>query len=72
MLFFKNLCVLNLDFSAVLLMKFVPLQKEENVLAQEAVLEALLSSESQHEEWMWDKENQTGGVRHFDSLSTEK
>lgn len=46
-------------------MKFVPLQKEENVLAQEAVLDALLNSESLDEQWMWDKENQTGGVCHF-------
>lgn len=53
-------------------MTFLPLQKEENVLAQEAVLDALLSSESQYEQWMRGKENQTGGVNHFDSLSFEK
>lgn len=47
------------------MMTFLPRQKEENVLAQEAVLDALLRSESQREQWMWDKENQTGGVCHF-------
>lgn len=54
------------------MMTFLPPQKEENVLVQEAVLDALLRSESQHEEWMWDKENQTGGVCHFDFLYSEK
>lgn len=43
-------------------MKFLPLQKEENVLAQEDVLDALLSSKSKHEQWIWDKKNQTEGV----------
>lgn len=39
-------------------------QKEENVLAQEAVLEALLRSEEQHSQWpLWDKEDQQGVVR---------
>lgn len=47
------------------MMKFLARQKEENVLAQEAVLDALLRSESQREQWMWDKENRTAGVCHF-------
>lgn len=38
------------------------LQTEENVLAQEAVLDALLNSESQHQQWMWDEEIRAGGV----------
>ncbi|CAG13016.1 unnamed protein product, partial [Tetraodon nigroviridis] len=47
-------------------------EKEENVLAQEAVLDALLRSESQREQWMWDKDNQTGGVCRYDSLFVQK
>lgn len=65
--------MLNLKSAAVLeVMKLLPLQKEENVLAQEAVLDALLRSESQREQWMWDKDNQTGGVCRYDSLFVQK
>nr|XP_046228181.1 uncharacterized protein LOC124050094 [Scatophagus argus] len=34
------------------------LEKEEKVLAQEAVLDALLRSEDQHNQWLWDSEDQ--------------
>lgn len=41
-----------------------PPQKEENVLAQEAVLDALLRSEEMHHQWPpWDGEDQLGAVR---------
>lgn len=38
------------------------LQREENVLAQEAVLDALLRSEEQENPWRWGSEGQLGAV----------
>lgn len=37
-------------------------QREENVLAQEAVLDALLRSEEQGNPWRWGSESQLGAV----------
>lgn len=37
-------------------------QREENVLAQEAVLDALLRSEEQENPWRWGSEGQLGAV----------
>lgn len=43
---------------------FVALQKEEHVLAQEAVLDALLRCEEQNNQWPpWDREDQLSVVR---------
>eukprot|EP00066_Takifugu_rubripes_P027500 XP_011616766.1 PREDICTED: uncharacterized protein LOC101074536 isoform X1 [Takifugu rubripes] len=38
------------------------LEKEENILAQEAVLDAMLSSENQQQQWLWDEENWAEGM----------
>lgn len=47
----------------ILLVKCLFLQEEENVLAQEAVLEALLRSDHRHSHWpVWDSEEQLGMV----------
>lgn len=40
----------------------ISVQKEESVLAQEAMLDALLRSEEQHNPWRWGSEGQHGGV----------
>lgn len=53
--------------------KCLTLQKEENVLAQEAVLDALLRSEDRYSRWpLWDSEDQLGAVREANCKSNQR
>lgn len=50
----------------------VLVQREENVLAQEAVLDALLRTEEQENAWLWDSEGQRGAVGAGNDKKTKK